>query len=313
MGCVYQATNLINGKRYIGKTVHTLLCRKKSHESSAKNGSSCYFHSAIRKYGLESFEWIILYRSNNNEDLLLMEQEFIRLLETKVPAGYNLTDGGEGGHHLEETRAKMSRSFSDETKAKLIARNKARAGRSMSCEFCEAISKRMKGRKFSEEHRANISKAAQKRKRTPIPKRGPPTEEHRRKIADGLRGQKRGPTPQATKDKIRVALTGRVGRKHSLETRAKMSAAMTGLKRSPEACARISAARKGTKASPETRAKLKRIAATKKGISLSLETRMKMSAATKGRSKTLDHRKKISDSLKARCQQLKKEQVNAAD
>lgn len=97
------------------------------------------------------------------------------------------------------------------------------------------------------------------------------------------------------------------GRKHSEETRLKMSAAQkgvpapnrsrvhspeeiakvaahhTGRKRSPETCARISAAKKGKKPSQETVERLQQYGAAKKGQPLSPEHRAKISAAHMGK------------------------------
>ncbi len=36
MGCVYSATNIISGKRYIGMTTGTMLDRRRGHEKEAK-------------------------------------------------------------------------------------------------------------------------------------------------------------------------------------------------------------------------------------------------------------------------------------
>ena len=57
MGCLYMAENLVNGKRYIGRTKATMDARRRSHEKDAARGSLYLFHKAIRKYGADSFRW----------------------------------------------------------------------------------------------------------------------------------------------------------------------------------------------------------------------------------------------------------------
>lgn len=108
---------------------------------------------------------------------------------------------------------------------------------------------------------------------------------------------------------------GAPGNVHSIETRAKISAAITGKKRSietrmrisaaqrgkpgkglsSEARAKVSAARKGVKFSDEHRAKLSAINTGKKQ---SVEHRAKIGAAHKGRRKSTEHRTKISESIR---------------
>ena len=98
MGCVYIATNIINNKIYIGKTVKSLRYRIKSHISDAyKFRRNSLFFNAIRKYGPENFEWRILYETANNYELSSKEIEFIKQFKSNDNSiGYNLTEGGEG-------------------------------------------------------------------------------------------------------------------------------------------------------------------------------------------------------------------------
>jgi group I intron endonuclease len=107
MGCVYCATNQINGKQYIGKTIHKLSCRKKQHIKSAKNNSKLAFHEALRKYGLNNFVWKKIFEDNDNGLLLSAETHYIKKYNTISPHGYNLTYGGEGTSFSKETIKKI--------------------------------------------------------------------------------------------------------------------------------------------------------------------------------------------------------------
>ena len=53
---IYKATNITNGKVYIGQTARSLARRKIEHINQARNNSrSCkYFHAALIKYGFEN-------------------------------------------------------------------------------------------------------------------------------------------------------------------------------------------------------------------------------------------------------------------
>lgn len=59
---VYQATNKINGHRYIGACSWGLRFCRHNHTQAALNGalSSRYFYKAIRKYGPTAFNWRVV-------------------------------------------------------------------------------------------------------------------------------------------------------------------------------------------------------------------------------------------------------------
>ena len=96
MGYIYIAHNMISDKAYIGQTVQPLEMRLKAHryESKLKKYNS-YFHSAILKYGWDSFE--ITYVEFPDEDLDDAETMFIRDYRDVGIELYNLTDGDEQG------------------------------------------------------------------------------------------------------------------------------------------------------------------------------------------------------------------------
>lgn len=93
---VYCITNTANGKKYIGMTGRTLEERWKSHCSSARNGSLFRFHSAIRKYGEDSFVKEVLFDNLNIQDCRTIEEETIKE-HCSMIHGYNAKPGGCGG------------------------------------------------------------------------------------------------------------------------------------------------------------------------------------------------------------------------
>jgi len=93
---VYCITNTVNGKKYIGMTGRSLEERWKSHSSSAKNGSPFRFHSAIRKYGEESFKREILFQDLDIVECRTIEEKTINEYNT-INCGYNAKPGGCGG------------------------------------------------------------------------------------------------------------------------------------------------------------------------------------------------------------------------
>lgn len=86
---IYKITNKVNGKIYIGQAKNTNI-RFKQH---CKKNGDCLIDFAIQKYGEENFTVEILEEqtSNYNE----REKYWIRCLNSKVPNGYNVSDGGE--------------------------------------------------------------------------------------------------------------------------------------------------------------------------------------------------------------------------
>lgn len=92
---IYMATNKVNGKKYIGKTIRGLKKRKSQHLRDVRNGSQSHFHRAIRFYGEDVFVWEVIYVGSSDEEILQKEIEFISIHDT-YNNGYNLTKGGEG-------------------------------------------------------------------------------------------------------------------------------------------------------------------------------------------------------------------------
>lgn len=116
---IYLITNLINNKKYVGKTVQALQQRFNMHcvEGSNKN---CFLHNAIKKYGRENFKIELLERV---EDDCWVEKErfYIKLLNTHYSCGgYNISWGGDYNpmqdpiarqHHKEAMKNRSKESF----------------------------------------------------------------------------------------------------------------------------------------------------------------------------------------------------------
>lgn len=108
MGIIYCARNIHNGKMYIGKTMNTLEHRKRKHESNSGK-PRCYFHSAIKKYGKESFLWSILDNSELDSELSELEKIYIDMFSTSISeCGYNTTHGGDGCTCNDVVKGKIS-------------------------------------------------------------------------------------------------------------------------------------------------------------------------------------------------------------
>ena len=93
-GVIYFIINLINGKMYVGQTKQAFKRRIAEHKRNSKK-AKIGVDAAIRKYGWENFTAEII-EVCPVEQLNEREMFWIKELNTKVPNGYNLTDGGEG-------------------------------------------------------------------------------------------------------------------------------------------------------------------------------------------------------------------------
>jgi group I intron endonuclease len=218
---IYKVTNIVDGKVYIGQTATTLSERWAGHIRKTKAECPYCLARAIRKYGLDNFVAEEVCRCLSKSELNAKEIELIKALNTKAPAGYNMTDGGEGNlgfYPSGETRAKMGRAHkgnkyslgvrpSEETRAKLskarmgntnslgvkhsaetkgrisksLMGNKHMLGKHLSSEAKAKVSKFQKGRPKSEETKAKISAACMGRK---------VTDETREKIAESWIGRR---------------------------------------------------------------------------------------------------------------------------
>lgn len=89
---VYQWTNKINGKKYIG--------RHGGEMSSTYKGSGKYFRRALKKYGEENFERVILVECDTIDDCKKWEQYFLDLYDAAHnDEFYNISPNSDGGHH----------------------------------------------------------------------------------------------------------------------------------------------------------------------------------------------------------------------
>lgn len=174
---LYSITNKVNGKLYVGITSQPrkrfdFHCRKDLNDNMA-------IRRSIKKYGRENFEFKVMMNGSRSY-CAEMEKKAIISFGSKVPTGYNISNGGEGKstpcseEHKErlrklftgrpisaEQKAKISatlkgRPLSEETKAKLCISLK---GRVISEKHKEINRKALTGLKRSDETRAKLSKA----------------------------------------------------------------------------------------------------------------------------------------------------------
>lgn len=111
---VYCINNLINGKKYVGQTIHSIDSRWKEHVRCSQRNPKYPIHCAIKKYSPRSFEFYVLQECNTKEELDIAEISWIKKINSRI-CGYNLAKGGAGvrgkglWNHTDEAKLAISR------------------------------------------------------------------------------------------------------------------------------------------------------------------------------------------------------------
>lgn len=117
---IYKITNKINGKVYIGQTTDSLSRRKSEHIQAATSGSKSKLYSAMRKYGVENFEFEQIDTANTKDELNYKEIKYIVEYDS-VRTGYNMYYGGANNCMFDEDVKSHHRQVmqTDEVKKKI--------------------------------------------------------------------------------------------------------------------------------------------------------------------------------------------------
>ena len=171
---IYLITNIENKKQYVGITKFSLEERFSQH---IKRGF--ILTEAIQKYGHQKFSIKLIEEVESAERVYELEQYYIKQYDTKVPNGYNLTDGGDGIFgweaseeyrqecservkqlHKEKKVGMYGKNHSEETKKKMSVSakgNKNCLGRKLSEESKQKIREKHLRKVVSEETKKKIS------------------------------------------------------------------------------------------------------------------------------------------------------------
>lgn len=200
MGIIYKATNKINGKPYIGKTIQKLKQRIYIHKVYAKKNSRHVFAQAIKKYGIENFGWEVICECDNE---VLGIVETMKIISNNTHYldgyGYNMTYGGEGclGYkHSLEVKEKISKSKQGKNNPMYGKITKGYTGHHHKEEIKQLISKK------SKDVWNNLDKEKKQNRLRPFIGSGN-TEEANKKRAETLKGHS---VTEETKSKISTSL-----------------------------------------------------------------------------------------------------------
>ena len=202
---IYQITNTINGKIYIGK-------HQTENINDSYFGSGTALRNAIKKYGKEYFLKEVLYVFDTEAEMNQKERELITEEFVNRPDTYNLGVGGEGGPH------RKGKLHSEETKEKM--RN-SRVN-IITTEYRQKMSVIMhniqSNRVLSADAIQRISDAAK------LPK----SDEHKQKISDSIKRNHTIETRQKISQRVSGNKNPMFSKIHSTETKQKISDALKG-------------------------------------------------------------------------------------
>src|ERR1700693_2805023 len=241
---IYTIINKINGKMYIGKSVKDDITSSNSRPYDHFNGKRSYSKSVFRDvqlYGTENFVVIILHKANcTAEQLNDIEKWYILHLNVRVPNGYNIVAGGEGGDTFsrkpEEEKAKIRKKLSESNK---IAQNRP--------EVKKKVIDALTNRTVSLATRKKLSEATKLSMSIP---------EIRKKMIDSKKGLKRS---DEIKKKMSIAAKIAMNRtevKKKLSEAGKGKQPRLGIKHAEESKNKMSIAHKGKKLTLETKTKM---------------------------------------------------------
>lgn len=142
---VYMHRNKSNGKVYVGQTGASVQQRWKNGKGYHHNQ---HFQSAIKKYGWDGFEHIILFEGLSKEQACSLEQDIIAKYDSTDPQkGYNNSIGGEQGS--------LGRTITEQTRQKLrdshVGKPSPKKGIPMSAESRLKMRNAKLGKKQSQE------------------------------------------------------------------------------------------------------------------------------------------------------------------
>ena len=259
---IYEITNTINNKTYIGQ-------HETNNLADTYMGSGHYLKNAKNKYGIENFSKKIIAICETQENADILEKVFISLYRMEGKAEYNIAEGGYGGNPFEF----MSKERKVEIGLKISKGNK---GKHHTEEIKKIISKasaeHWKRDGYKEQVGEKISKALKGVKRKePAWNKGKSTGLHW--WTNGIENVLSKECPEGftqgktlSNEQLNLLKTQNIGRTHivSEETRKKISEtnkrnpnrAMFGKKHSEETKRKMSEKAKNKIVSEETRKKI---------------------------------------------------------
>ncbi len=204
---IYKITHRETGRVYIGQSIK-LKRRHNSYKNSGGSGNgNSVIKRAILKYNWDAFDWEILLYANDMNYLNEMEIKLISFYDCLSPKGFNIETGGLNApfpEHLKKlfSEQRKGKKFSDEAKKNMSIGQKKRWAN---------ISNEERNRLSELGKLANLNKVVSEESKLKL------SNTRKKLIAEG-----------------KITVNNMLGKKHSEETKKKMSESQKGRKLSDE-------------------------------------------------------------------------------
>ena len=180
---IYLTTNLINGKRYIGKHFGEL--------NDSYLGSGTLIQRAIDKYGKQNFKKEILYISSSEQENSIKEKEFISAFNAvNDDSFYNLIPGGDGGDIFHSLPLERQQQIREKASQNNKGEKNGMYGKHHSEETKQKLKQINKDYTKTESFKRTMSLATTGEKNGMYGKKH--TEESKKKMSDSKKGKKLG-------------------------------------------------------------------------------------------------------------------------
>ena len=141
--------NKVNNKMYIGQSQQPDIKKRwKSYEKIDKKSMGTVLFRALKKHGLENFEFKIICICFN-EDCNKYEIDYIKKYNTTLPNGYNMQTGGKNPEVTFRKKIVLSNEVVEAMKKRFSGQNNANFGKPITDEQKKKLSEKLKGRKIN--------------------------------------------------------------------------------------------------------------------------------------------------------------------
>lgn len=226
---IYKIINIIDNKYYVGSS-NNILRRWRTHEKNLheKNHYNRYLQRAFNKYGIENFVFVVVEMVNVDTNLFTIEQNYLNIAINEKSKCYNASFAAGGGCKSEGKirvfKNGIIKHIHLNEESTYLKNEWIRGSGPMSQETKNKIGDANRGKqkpKFSEEHRKKLGETYKRRKSFSI------TENHKKILLNAWKGKKH---TEETKQKMSFDRSGEkhplYGKVRSIETKLKLSNAL---------------------------------------------------------------------------------------